>query len=66
MTTKPDSFRCSTKRLATISAMISSVLCVRLRPAYRSANASAAARSLGDAGVSLSASGMADRSAPGA
>jgi len=32
ITTKPARSRCSTSRLATISAMISSALCTRLRP----------------------------------
>ena len=55
MTTKPARSRCSTNRFATVSAdIISSVLRVRLRSAYRSANASAAARSAGSAGDRLS------------
>ena len=37
MTTKPERSKCSTRRFATISAMISSALWTRLRPWYRSA-----------------------------
>ena len=37
MTTKPARSKCSTRRLATISAMISSALWTRLRPWKRSA-----------------------------
>jgi phosphatidylserine/phosphatidylglycerophosphate/cardiolipin synthase-like enzyme len=54
MMTKPARSRCSTSRLATISAVISSALRTRLRPWKRSAKASASARSDGSAGVRLS------------
>src|SRR5208282_1677558 len=54
MTTKPDRSRCSTRRFATIPAMISSALSTRLRPLKRSAKASASARSSRAAGLRLS------------
>jgi len=60
ITTKPARSKCLTSRFATRSAMNESASWTRLRPAYRSANASAAARSSGSAGVSLS-SGIVDR-----
>ena len=51
MTTKPARSRCSTRRRATIAAMISPESRFRFRPSKRSANARASARSSGVAGV---------------
>ena len=58
MTTKPDRSKCSTRRLATITAINSPASLTRFRPSKRSAKASASARSSGVAGVSFSSSAM--------